>query len=369
VKERQAIQSEESTPQIYFPLALRKPVGYARVWVPKDGEKNFEKLSLEWFSVSRAEEAIGAIFPGLKLSDAIAWEPTHHPGNDTPFHTWRGASANLATFLAVSHAALPFQTECRHLWASGAIEMTSPPSVRAQGELGLKLDVFDLFCKEHKCEDDAVMLLPLGARSQLTTQLKALDFEVLQWPVEEDKQRIEQRLFSVDEQERKLRPLVIFFPPTHLKELVYFLRGAEEPTLQLSSHPSQEHITAHRAPRGKSIWRWFLICTALLLLVGSPCVVSHDFCIGLFKPTIGNTSLSRKGRCQRRLWVVEFCENLCILKCPGMRDKTCVSQCRRYSCDEYRNIASDSKGGLCKPKDFALCFKKDDLIQPQSRKR
>lgn len=216
-------------PRFFFPLALRGPLGYARLWVPKEGEA-CEPLDVDMFATQRVEEAAGILFPKQLFPKQTAWEPT--PTNGDSPDQWRGASANLAHILAVAHTFRPLRLNKREIWASGLLESNvSEVAAKAPRELTHKVRIFAETCDAHKSGHEAVMFLPLGQKTQLSETLDALQLNVLQWPAQ--KEACEEALMGEVGPTKYTRPTVLFFPPHQLDALLRWLQGVRPPRTKL----------------------------------------------------------------------------------------------------------------------------------------
>ncbi len=115
--------------QIFFPVVSPQrggeTLGCAEVFI---GEQDVsEALPHERFAVDNALNSWALLFPNEHWPGPLCW--IAHPCDsesvrvDDP-RRWNGASANLATFLAMAHAKKPFRARwlnTEHLWASASL--------------------------------------------------------------------------------------------------------------------------------------------------------------------------------------------------------------------------------------------------------
>ena len=222
--------------RIVFPVVSPQkegaPLGYGEVFIGEDKEE--DTLPYERFAVENALHAWALLFPREGDPKPLSWRA--HPndlllakGSDAPSR-WRGASANLATLLAMAHAVRSFRASWLNtswLWASAQLSTQGGTAhLHSVDFLPQKLEAFLEWCKERKGEGRAgVFLLPAVAALQVR--------KLLESPLA---QGVQVETFDVAKPPRRSdAPLILFVRINQLPALIRSLRGSALPQYALPS--------------------------------------------------------------------------------------------------------------------------------------
>jgi hypothetical protein len=222
--------------RIVFPVVSPQkegaPLGYGEVFIGED--KKDDILPYERFAVENALHAWALLFPREGDPRPLSWrahpnDPSITKGSDAPSR-WHGASANLATLLAMAHAVRPFRASWLNtswIWASAQLSTQGGTAhLHSVDFLQEKLEAFLQRCKDYTGEGRAgIFLLPAVAAQRLERLLES--------PLA---QGVQVETFDVAKPPRRSDdPLILFVRINQLPALIQSLRRAPLPRYTLPS--------------------------------------------------------------------------------------------------------------------------------------